>query len=106
MSGSDIEFSKVGAVEAKERTTSRRAAAKPIKYNLDSDEDESDKEQELFENSDVKQNDDQAVLTDSSDSEVPPPKPPQETSENMFDSLIGNCLLNCNCLLTKTFVCS
>lgn len=90
MSGSDIEFSKVGAIAAKEKTTSRRAAAKPLKYNLYSDD--SDEEQQLSKNSDLEQNDVQGV--DSSDSDVPPPKQPQKTSKNMCDLPIGNCLLN------------
>lgn len=77
----------------KERTTSRRAASKAIKYNFDENSSDSDKEQVLYENEAVKEESPTktADIAMSSDSDTPAAPPPrQETSENMFDSLLGN----------------
>ncbi|CAH0545849.1 unnamed protein product [Brassicogethes aeneus] len=73
----------------KERTN-RRAAAKPVKYALSDDESEkmSDVELELKDNAAVAEKENNvAALSDSEDEEKPPP--PHETSEDMFDSLVG-----------------
>lgn len=71
---------------------SRRNVAKPIKYNLD-DSDErmsTDDEPELYDNEAVKDESIQQASVDlSTDSDASSPPKPHETSEDMFDSLIG-----------------
>ncbi|KAF2905680.1 hypothetical protein ILUMI_00490 [Ignelater luminosus] len=93
LSGSDIQFSsRVSGV--KERTTSRRAATKTIKYaNSSSEHDKfsgNDKE-ELFENEAIKEHSSiQALINTSSESgneESAPMK--NQSSEDLFDPLIG-----------------
>lgn len=88
-SGPDVEFASIAKVQTKERTPTRRAATKPIRYNDDSDDDHSSGEV-LYDNNLVKEDKKVAgVISDSSDSDESPPNKPQDTSENMFDSLIG-----------------
>lgn len=89
-SGSDVEFA-VQSQATKERVMSRRAAAKPLKYNFSDEESASDSEEELFDNSAVRDEDDKPARIDfSSDSEIEkPPKKMQQSSEDLFDSLIG-----------------
>lgn len=87
---SDIEFSNIVSPVVKER--SRRNVAKPIKYNLDDSDEKmsTDDEPELFDNEAIKENNtpQQAASDLSSESDTAPPKQ-HETSEDMFDSLIG-----------------
>lgn len=86
-SGSEIEFDTPPATTERER--SRRTAAKKIIYDLDSDE-VSEGEMELHDNVAVTEKDVPAptqIVSSDSESDAPPPR--NETSEDMFDSLIG-----------------
>lgn len=75
------------------RTTTRvaRAASKKINYSFDSDEKSSDSEGELFDNSFVKpEKEDQKekITISDSDEDIPIPKQ-EQSSDDLFDSLIG-----------------
>lgn len=79
----------------KERILSRRAATKPIKYNLDdsSPSSASDNEPELYDNDavkDVSMRQEKIVEDSDSDDDFPKPKAnvSMESSEDMFDELI------------------
>lgn len=88
--GSDIEFmGKIDKMEAvKERETGRRLASKQIKYDFNSSDE--DEEEVLYDNDAVKENDaPQKLISVSSESENESPPPRHETSEDMFDSLVG-----------------
>lgn len=96
-SDSEVEFSvKEVPVTAVER--SRRTAKKAIKYDFsDADDDpSSENELEVFKNNDGLNTDSHkpAVIDMSSDSDIekPPPKA-HETSEDLFDALIGKIIL-------------
>lgn len=92
-SGSDVEFVSTTKPPPKERTTVRRAAVKPMKYNFDDDENDvsSEGEPELLKNDAVIEADtnkpEKMDVSSESDSERPPKQ--HETSEDMFDSLVG-----------------
>ncbi|XP_044258662.1 DNA topoisomerase 2 [Tribolium madens] len=75
----------------RERPATKRLAAKQIKYNLNSsDDDDDDGEVELYDNNAVIEPDTrQEKMNISSDSENESPPPRHETSEDMFDSLVG-----------------
>lgn len=92
-SGSEVEFMGAATPVLKERTTSRRVAAKPLRYNFSDDEngDSSDGELELFENDGINENNmgKQEKLDTSSESETEKPMNKTATSEDMFDSLVG-----------------
>ena len=74
----------------KERVLSKRAATKQIKYDMSEDNSSSSGGEELFDNVAIKENDQrQEKINLSSDSENESPPPRNETSEDMFDTLIG-----------------
>ncbi|XP_044767164.1 DNA topoisomerase 2 [Coccinella septempunctata] len=87
-SGSEVEFTTPPIVS--DRSRSQRNSAKKIKYDLDSEEDNDNEDLELHENEAIKEYDGPILTkTLSSDSESDAPPPRNETSEDMFDSLIG-----------------
>lgn len=86
-SSSDFEIDTKQSAAAVARSNTRRAAAVAVKYNVDESEDD-ETEPVLYDNDAIKENDVQQNFDASSDSDAPPSRP-QETSENMFDSLIG-----------------
>lgn len=91
--GSDVEFVTMTTLPVKERTTARRAAVKSMRYNFsdDENEDSSEGEPELFQNDAVQELDThrQEKMDVSSESESERPPKQLETSEHMFDSLVG-----------------
>lgn len=95
----DVEFVSRGSLDVGERTVGRRIA-KPVKYNIDSSSGASSgDEQVLFDNDAVKSEGvgKQGKMSDSSDSEAEKPLKKTDTSDDLFDSLIGNeCLFTYN----------
>ena len=95
-SDSDVEFVSRTSLDVGERTGGRRVA-KLVNYNIDNSSNaSSDAEEVLFDNNAVKSEGigKQGKMIDSSDSEADKPLKKTDTSDDLFDSLIGNkCLL-------------
>lgn len=104
--GSDVEFVTEASVTTERVERARRVAAtKRIKYGFsDEEEASSNSEQELFENKDALNDDADRpkVIEMSSDEEIEKPPKRLESSEDLFDSLLGKLKLNYCCLFFKT----
>lgn len=89
-SGSDIEFTKP-SVQTIASTRAARNTKKKINYSFDSDDEKmSSGDEELFDNSCVKEEkNDKEIMTLSDSDEDKPQKRIEVSSEDLFDSLIG-----------------
>ncbi|XP_011340698.1 DNA topoisomerase 2 isoform X1 [Ooceraea biroi] len=91
----DIDFGSISPLPQPARS-SRRAAATKKKYTIESSEEDSDSDREMFSISDSEQvhkkQDSIIALSDSDDNFKPSKKPaqPAPTSEELFDSLVGS----------------
>lgn len=97
LSGNDSDFALSKSPAVKERFSSRRVAAKPVKYKIDSDSEKSsdDGEPDLFDNDAVKEKSIVHERIDTSDSEMDiAPAAKNMSSEDMFDSLISKYMFN------------